>query len=117
MQLVDRTRNKEGVAVADHVLRAGVERRLHDGILRRASGIYGYLRLAVEHPGDGVGGAEVSAVTLEDVADLRDGPVGVVGGRLDEDGRAPRAVPLVGDLFVRHALELTGPLLHCALDV
>src|SRR5207253_2636540 len=72
---------------------------------------------AVEHPRHGIRGAEIAAVTLEGVANLGDGAVGVVGGGFDEQGRAAGPVRLVGDLFVRHALELARSLLDGALDV
>src|SRR4051812_41270804 len=51
------------------------------------------------------------------MADLRDGPVGVVGRGLDEDGGAARPVALVGQLLVDAALQLTGALLDGPLDV
>src|SRR5256885_10045470 len=75
------------------------------------------LGIAVEHPRHRVRGAEVTAVALEGVADLRDGAIRVVGGRFDEEGRAAGPVRLVGDFLVRDALELARSLLDGALDV
>ena len=46
------------------------------------------------------GDAEVAAVLLDDVADVGDGAVAVVGERLHQHGDAARAVALVRDLLV-----------------
>jgi len=53
----------------------------------------------------------------EDVADLRDAAVAVVGGHVDEDGHAGGAETLVGDLFIGLAFQLPGALLDGTLDV
>ena len=71
----------------------------------------------LEHVGDAAGGAQVAAVLGEDVADLGDGAVAVVGGALHQDGHAARAVTLEGDLLVGGPLQLARALLDGALDV
>src|SRR2546422_10332794 len=81
------------------------------------STLFPYTTLFRSHPRHGIRGAEIAAVTLEGVANLGDGAVGVVGGSFDEQGRAAGPVRLVGDLFVRHARELARSLLDGALDV
>ena len=53
---------------------------------------------------------------LEDLADLGDRPVAVVGHRLDEEERPGRAGALVDDLLVRRALDLAGAALDGPLD-
>ena len=75
------------------------------------------LALAIEHPGDGVGGAEVAAAARELVADLGDRARRVVGERLDHERDAAGSVALVHDLTVLDAFELAGALLDRALDV
>src|SRR6266496_4069721 len=116
VKLVRRRGDHEDVALAVHVLGAGVERRFH-GHVFVGFPVHYDLPLAVEHPRDRIGGAEVAAVAREHVADFGDGAVGVVGGRLDQDRRAARAIPLVHHFLVRDPLELAGPLLDGALDV
>ena len=53
----------------------------------------------------------------EDVADLGDGAVAVVGRALDKDGDAARAVALELEVLVGRALELARALLDGAGDV
>ena len=53
----------------------------------------------------------------EEVADLGDGAVAVVGRALDQDRDAAGAVALEHELLVGGALELAGALLDGALDV
>ena len=55
--------------------------------------------LALEEKGDVAGRAHLAAAALEDLADLADGAIAVVGEDFDEDGDAAGAVALVGQLL------------------
>jgi hypothetical protein len=68
---------------------SAVQRRFQRGVLIVPGCIEINLSLTVEHPGHRVAGAQVSAVAAEGMADLGDGPIGIVGGCLDEDGGPP----------------------------
>src|SRR5204862_287851 len=70
-----------------------------------------------EHPGDGVGGGEIAAMLLEQVAQLADRAVLVVGQDIDDDGRAARPVRFVLGLFVRDAGLFARAATDGALDV
>src|SRR6185295_17481723 len=66
----------------------------------------------LKHPGDTVGAAELAAVCVENLADLRRCAIAIVSHDLAEDGCATRAVALV-----EHFLHLAaGDLARAALD-
>src|ERR1019366_2283882 len=72
--------------------------------------------LALERPRGGACRAHDAVVLLEDLADLGDRAVSVVGHRLDEEERAGGTAALVHDLFVRGAFELARAALHGSVD-
>src|SRR5438552_3054312 len=117
VELARRSRDDQLIAVPRHVLGPRLERDLERGVFIGLPRVHHDLRLAVEHPRDRVGGAQVGAVPGEEVPDLGDGPVRVVGRRLDEDRRAARTVAFVGHVFVLHALQPARALLDGAIDV
>src|SRR5690606_14583303 len=100
-----------------HVLRADLERGHERALLVVALRVDVDLPLPVELPGDGAARAEGAAVLVHREAEIRDGPVRVVGQRLDIERSTAMAVPLVRDLLVLDALELARALLDGALDV
>ena len=76
------------------------------------------LALALEHVGNGTGGAQVAARMGECGAHVGSGAVAVVGQRLAEDGNAAGAVALVHDgLVVRGVLAGTEGLVDGGLDL
>src|SRR4029453_16066468 len=58
-----------------------------------------------EHPGDTALLAHVSTVFGERMPDVADGAVPVVGGHIDQNGCAARAVTLEHDLFDHAAFQ------------
>src|SRR5690606_38159237 len=96
---------------------AGLERGHERALLVVALRVDVDLPLPVELPGDGAARAEGAAVLVHREAEIRDGPVRVVGQRLDIERSTAMAVPLVRDLLVLDALELARALLDGALDV
>ena len=72
------------LAAVGDVVGAGLERHLEELVLGAGALVDGDHALLREHPADAAGLAEVAAVLAEDVADLGDGAVAVVG----EDLRA-----------------------------
>ncbi len=104
------------VAFVGQVLGAGLDGHLHDRVLVERRGEHDHA-LAGELPSHRAGLGHRAPVAGEDVADLGPGPVAVVGEAVDDDGHAARRVPLVGHLFVVHALELARPPLDGALDL
>ena len=114
---LDRRNDLPGGALVLQVVGAGVERGVHERFL---GGLLLGDRddaLLLEHPGHAVGLAQVPAPLGEHVAQLADRPVAVVGERLDDDRGAAGAVPLVGHLFVGHALFFAGAAPDGPLDV
>src|SRR5882672_4123797 len=105
------------LALAGEILGPGLQRRLEGAVLRIAVGVEPDLPLAVEHPGHGIGRAQIAAVAAEGVADLRHGAVGIVGRCLDDHGGAAGAVALVDHFLEGDALQLAGALLDGAFDV
>ena len=61
--------------------------------------------------------AHVAAVLAEDVPDVADRAVAIVGRGLDQNRRAARPVAFEGDLFVGHARQLARAALNRTLDV
>src|SRR6266404_912137 len=117
LELLRRDGHLEDVAAVTDVVRAALERHVQHALLGGGALLDRDQPLLGEHPGDAAARAQVAVVLLEDVADLGDRPVTVVGQDRDHD-RDPRgAVALVVDLLVVDALELARPLLDRALDV
>ena len=104
------------VAVDAHVVGAGFEGELHEGVFLDLVAGDARDALAVEHPGDAAGGAELAAGELEDLADFGGRAVAVVGVDLAQHGDARRAVAFVQDLLEIAAFELAGALLDRPLD-
>ena len=75
------------------------------------------LPLAREHPGHAVFGGEVAVVLREQVTDLADRPVLVVGQRLNHQRHTAWPVAFVGDLLVGDAGFFTRATANGALDV
>src|SRR5436309_6016383 len=97
--------------------RATLERDVEHALLGGGAVLDRDQPLLGEHPGDAAARPQVAVVLLEDVADLGDRPVTVVGQDRDHDRDPGGAVALVVDLLVVDALELARPLLDRALDV
>ena len=97
------------IAVADHVVGAGFDGGVHDGVGRAGLGLEGDFADVVEHVADGTGGAKVAGVFGEHGADGTAGAVAVVGQGFDDDGDAAGAVAFVTDVvevFAVGALRL-----------
>jgi hypothetical protein len=108
----------DGALLDGDVVGAGLESDGHKLVLVDACGVHSDESLAVEHPGDASGLAEVAVVAGEHVSDLGGRPVFIIGQRLHEDGDAAGTVAFVHDLLrLRHAFQFAGALLDGALDV
>ncbi len=104
-------------ALGLHVFGAGL-----DGLLENVLFVPGVLgegdvALAVEIPGDGAALGHAAAVFGDDVADLGDGSVLVIGERVANQGDAPGAVGLVARFLVTDAAVLAGAFLDGLLDL
>src|ERR1700722_143577 len=104
-------------AFVGEVFGAGVEDDLGEFVFADGGLGDGDDALLGEHPGDGVGLAEVAAVFGEGVTNLANGAVFVVGEDVDDEGDAAGAVALVGDLLVGDAFEFSGAALDGSLDI
>ena len=104
------------LALVGVVLGAGADGDLHQLVLGRGGLVERDETLAIEGPERDAGAAEVAVVLLEDLPDLGDGAVPVVGRALDEEERAVGAGALVEDLFVALAFDLAGAALDGVLD-
>src|SRR5207245_2236722 len=69
-----------------------------------------------ERPTRGAAAAEHAVVLLEDLSDLGDRAVAVVGHSFDEEERARWARAFVEDFFVGRAFELAGAALDGSVD-
>ena len=94
-------RTSQLLVIAAQVVGARVEHDVHQLVFRGLFAGNENLALAFEHPGDAALLAHVSAVLGEDMADLADGAVAVVGSHIDQDGGAARPVA-----FEHHFLDL-----------
>ena len=114
---VGRSVDLADVAGGLDVVRARLEGEVHQLLFVDLVRGDGDVAAGLEHVGHAAGGAQVAAVLGEDVADLGDGAVAVVGRAFDQDGHPARAVALEGDLLVGGPLQLARALLDGALDV
>ena len=89
---------ERAVVVRDHVLCAGVERRLHQALLV-GSGRERELTDLGEQVGHRAAGAETPPALRERVADLRDGAVAIVGDTVHHHCGAAGTVALVAHFF------------------
>jgi len=106
-----------GTVAAADVVGAGFQGDLHQALFGDLILFDENLAFAVEHPGDRADFAEVAAVFREQVADLADGAVAVIGGNLHDDRGATGAVALEGDFVDLAAFQLTGAAHDGAFDV
>ena len=75
------------------VLGAGADGDLHELVLGRVALGDHDEALAIERPRGRAGAAEQAVVLLEDLPDLGDGAVAVVGHRLDQEERSGGPLP------------------------
>src|SRR5215471_17845965 len=104
------------VVVRDDILRAGFDRRFHDGVFARA-GREHELPAVLEQECDRPVGAQVAAVLGEGVTHVGHRARLVVGHAVDHDRGAGDAVAFVAHFLVVHALELAAAAPNRALDV
>src|SRR5918995_3235089 len=105
------------ITLPGEILCAAVEGRLERTVFLVACGVEIDLALTIEHPRDRVRRPQIATVSAEGMANFRHGPIGIVGGGFDEDGRTAGTVPLVGQLLVDAPLQLTSALLDGAVDI
>ena len=82
------------------ILRAGLQRHLHQLVLAGRLARDDDLALAMEQAGDRAAGGHGAAVLGQQAADFRRGAVAVVGAQLHQHRHAVRAEDLVGQLLV-----------------
>ena len=105
------------LALVAQVVGAGVEHDVHELVFVGLFAGNEDLALALEHPGDAALLAQVAAVFGEDMADLADGAVAVVGGHVDQHGGAARAVAFEHDFLDLPAFQFAGAAHDGLLDV
>ena len=86
-----------GIAAVFHVLGAGFKNEGHQSVFADLFLFDNDLALALEHPGDAALFAEVAALFRKRVADIAHGPVAVIGGDHDQNGRAAGSVAFEHD--------------------
>ena len=100
----------------DHVLGAGVDRRLQHGIGARDVGVEFDHADMIEHEGDCAGFGEVASALGEGRAHLACGTVAIVGQYLDDDGDTGGSISLVADLVIALGIA-AGRFLDRTVDI
>ena len=103
--------------VLDEVLGAGVHGNHEDLVVVNLVARDDDDPFALEHPLDASGSAHVAAELLEDVADVGDGALGVVGEDTDHERDSVGSVAFIQSGLVGDAVEFAGALFDGAFDV
>ncbi len=115
-QVFERARNKVAVSIGFHIVGAGLDRRLQDGIGGARRCRIADLADMREHVRDRSGRAEVAAVLGEHRADGTAGAVAVIGERLHDYRHATGAVALIANRVIALGIA-SGGLLDGAFDI
>ncbi len=95
-----------------HILRSRIERQRKQGIFIDLPFLNREESFLMELPRHRAGFRHVSMIFCEDTSDLRNGPIPVVAGDFDQEGRTARPISFEGKLFITHAGQFTRPPLN-----
>ena len=99
------------------ILRAGLERHLHQRVFIRRLARDDHLPFAMKQPADGTRSGDAAAAFGDEAADFRCGAIAVVRAQFDQQRDAVRTVNLVGQILVLDCFRAAGALFDRPLDV